>query len=87
MTRRASPEQRPIFTLKIEGKPGAAGIHALRAVLKILLRRYGFICLSAYEETAPAPITYAQVFTELRHDVARRSGAHSPHHDEKETSS
>jgi hypothetical protein len=32
------PDRRPIFTLRIEGKPGAAGIHALRALLKILLR-------------------------------------------------
>jgi hypothetical protein len=37
---RRTTEPRPVFTLKIEGKPGPAGIHALRAVLKILLRRY-----------------------------------------------
>jgi hypothetical protein len=47
MTRR--PEPRPIFVLKIQGRPGRAGIHALRALLKILLRRYHFKCLDARE--------------------------------------
>jgi hypothetical protein len=42
-------KRRPIFILKIEGKPGAAGIHGLRAVLKVLLRKYGFKCLDAHE--------------------------------------
>jgi hypothetical protein len=43
------PEPRPIFTLKIEGKPGGS-IHALRALLKVLLRRHGFRCVEAIEE-------------------------------------
>jgi hypothetical protein len=40
-------ERRPIFTLRLAGKPGMAGIHALRALLK----RYGFGCVDAHEET------------------------------------
>jgi hypothetical protein len=40
------------FLLVIESKAGAAGIHALRALLKILLRRYGFRCVDAQEISA-----------------------------------
>jgi hypothetical protein len=52
--RRPRPEpalaaHRPIFRLKIKGKPGSDGIRALRAVLKILLRKHGFACLDARE--------------------------------------
>jgi hypothetical protein len=47
--RQQPPERRPIFILRIEGKPGAAGIHALRALLKSLLRRHGFRCLDVRE--------------------------------------
>jgi hypothetical protein len=43
-------EPRPIFTLRIEGKPGT-GIRALRWVLKTLLRKHGFRCLAAREES------------------------------------
>jgi hypothetical protein len=32
---------------------GRAGIHALRSLLKTLLRRYGFRCLDAWEEGQP----------------------------------
>jgi hypothetical protein len=46
-------ESLPTFTLPIEGKPGTAGIHALRAILKTLLRRHGFRCLDAWEEGQP----------------------------------
>jgi hypothetical protein len=54
MTRRVRPAQhRPTFTLRLEGKPGAAGIHALRAVLKALLRRHGLRCLDAREIGRP----------------------------------
>jgi hypothetical protein len=48
--RRARPEQRPVFTLKIEGKRGAAGIRSLRWLLKTLLRQHGFRCVEAIEE-------------------------------------
>jgi hypothetical protein len=49
MTRRARPEPRPIFTLKVEGKPGTA-IRSLRWLLKTLLRRHGFKCIDARED-------------------------------------
>ena len=47
MTRRAlrTGQNRPI--VRIEGRSGAAGIHALRALLKTMLRRHGFRCLDA----------------------------------------
>jgi hypothetical protein len=45
MTARTRPEQRPTFTLKIEGRPGADSIRYLRAVLKRLLRDHHFKCL------------------------------------------
>jgi hypothetical protein len=32
-----------IFVLRLEGEPGRHSIHALRALLKALLRRYGLI--------------------------------------------
>jgi hypothetical protein len=50
---RRNREPRPTFTLRIEGRPGGAGIHGLRAVLKVLLRKYGFKCLDAREDVAP----------------------------------
>ena len=49
-TQRELRESLPTFTLRIEGKPGTAGIHALRALLKTLLRRHGFRCLDARQE-------------------------------------
>jgi hypothetical protein len=49
MTDHQQPPERPVFVLRIEGKPGAAGIHSLRALLKVLLRKYGFRCISAHE--------------------------------------
>ena len=79
---------RAVFTLRIAGKPGTAGIHALRFLLKRLLRQHGFVALDVREETEPERITYTQVFTELRCDVQQRRAARiSPHHDQKETSS
>jgi hypothetical protein len=50
--RRPRAEPRSVFTLKIEGKPGAAGIHALRGLLKTLLRRYSFKCIDLSEDKA-----------------------------------
>jgi hypothetical protein len=44
----------PIFALRIRGRQGQAGIHALRAVLKELLRRHHFVCIDAREEHDPA---------------------------------
>jgi hypothetical protein len=44
------PCGRPTYALKLRAEPGVDAIHALRAVLKNMLRRYGLRCLSAYEE-------------------------------------
>jgi hypothetical protein len=43
-----------VFVLRIACPPGAAGLHALRALLKRLLRDHGFICLHAQEVIADA---------------------------------
>jgi hypothetical protein len=42
--------ERTIFTIRVAASPGAAGLHALRALLKRLLRDHGFICLHTHEE-------------------------------------
>jgi hypothetical protein len=67
--------ERTIFTLRIASKPGTAGIHALRFLLKRLLRQYGFRCLDIREEAPPAPDVSNQVadaFGQLRRDVRDR---------------
>jgi len=85
MTARERPESRSTFVLKIEGRPGAAGIHGLRALLKVLLRKYGFKCLDAREDVAKSGTCsafastpdvsnqVADAFSELRRNVSRRS--------------
>jgi hypothetical protein len=53
MTRRPRrPEPRPIFVLKIEGRPGAASIRDLRNLLKRLLRQHHFRALDLREDKA-----------------------------------
>jgi hypothetical protein len=54
-------EPRPIFTLRIEGKPGTADIRALRWLLKTLLRQHGFRCLDVSEGETPLPIKEEKV--------------------------
>ena len=39
-----------VFVIKLQTAPGTDSIRALRALLKILLRRFGLRCLSAREE-------------------------------------
>jgi hypothetical protein len=39
-----------VFVIKLQAGPGTDSIRALRALLKILLRRFGLRCLSAREE-------------------------------------
>jgi hypothetical protein len=46
---RRNREPRPIFTLRLEGKPGTA-IRSLRWLLKTLLRQHGLRCVEAIEE-------------------------------------
>lgn len=43
------------FRLVLEAKPGRAGIHALRALLKALLRRHGLKCVDARELSSTSP--------------------------------
>jgi hypothetical protein len=43
-------EPRTIFALRIAGRPGQAGVHQLRALLKELLRRHSFRALDLREE-------------------------------------
>lgn len=45
----ADDTERSVFVLRLEAKPGAAGIRQLRALLKALLRRHGFRCVDARE--------------------------------------
>jgi hypothetical protein len=44
-------KERPTFTITVRAEPGIDPVHALRAVLKNLLRRHGLRCLSAIENT------------------------------------
>jgi hypothetical protein len=48
MTRNS--DSRPTFTLRLRPEPGVDPIHALRAVLKALLRTYGMRCIHAVED-------------------------------------
>jgi hypothetical protein len=56
--------------LRIEGRPGA-GIHGLRAVLKVLLRRYGFRALDVREIDDDRPRGGTAHTTEMNHDLDR----------------
>jgi hypothetical protein len=46
-------DQQVIFVLRLVPKPGVDGIKALRAVLKILLRRFGLRCISIKQDERP----------------------------------
>jgi hypothetical protein len=68
------------FVVTFAAAPGTDGVRSLRLMLKSAKRRFGLVAVDAREETARAPITYTQVFTELRCDVAaRRAARTSPH--------
>ena len=45
-----SSEPRQVFVLRIAAPSGAPGLHALRALLKRLLRQHGFRTLDVREE-------------------------------------
>ena len=64
-------EPRQVFILRIAAPSGAPGLHALRALLKRLLRQYGFRTLDVREEHD------TQVDIQL--DVQVRADAHHPH--------
>jgi hypothetical protein len=44
-------QERPTFVLELCPEPGVDPVRALRAVLKVALRRYGLRCVSARENT------------------------------------
>jgi len=46
---------RPVFVLRLEAKPGADPIRALRSLLKIAGRQFHLRCVDAYEITQPQP--------------------------------
>jgi hypothetical protein len=49
-------QARPVYVIKLESvRPDSDGIHELRAILKSLLRRFGFRCTAAYEEQSSTP--------------------------------
>jgi hypothetical protein len=45
-----SAADRPIFILRLRPEPGVAGLRALRAALKVLLRRFGLKVVDIKEE-------------------------------------
>jgi hypothetical protein len=47
---REEGKSRPIFTLKIQGRPGDDNIRYLRLLLKTLLRRHHFKCVDLRED-------------------------------------
>jgi hypothetical protein len=47
---------RPVFVIKLQPiRSDSSDIRGLRWILKTLLRRYGFVCTTAYEEQPPTP--------------------------------
>jgi len=46
---------RPVFVLRLEAKPGADPIRALRSLLKIAGRQFHLRCVDAYEIPQPQP--------------------------------
>jgi hypothetical protein len=41
--------ERPIFVLELRPEPGVDPVLALRALLKVTLRRFGMRCISSHE--------------------------------------
>jgi hypothetical protein len=50
-------EQRPIYCLRLRPEPGVDAVRALRAALKILLRRFGLQAVSLEEEKNNAEVS------------------------------
>ena len=50
MTATSKPaKDRPTFVLELRAEPGVDPVLALRALLKVTLRRFGLRCISAHE--------------------------------------
>jgi len=43
------PAERPVSVLELRPEPGVDPVLALRALLKVTLRRFGLRCISAHE--------------------------------------
>ena len=52
MTSTKPAKDRPTFTLELRPEPGVDPVLALRALLKVTLRRFGMRCISAHESSA-----------------------------------
>jgi hypothetical protein len=48
-TPKSAVTERPIFVLELRPEPGVDPVLALRALLKVTLRRFGLRCISAHE--------------------------------------
>lgn len=49
MSEQSQPEAKQVFVLTLVAKPGQDGIRALRAFLKLALRRFDLRCVDARE--------------------------------------
>jgi hypothetical protein len=49
-TVKPAAEERPTYLLELRAEPGVDAVLALRALLKVTLRRYGLRCISATED-------------------------------------
>ena len=52
--------RKPIFVLRLCGEPGVDDIRALRAILKVLLRKYRWRCVSIGPESADSSVASPQ---------------------------
>jgi len=48
-TIKSTAKERPVFVLELRPEPGVDPVSALRALLKVALRRFGLRCISATE--------------------------------------
>jgi hypothetical protein len=54
-TAKPTAKERPTFTLELRPEPGVDPVLALRALLKVTLRRFGMRCISARENQEEQP--------------------------------
>jgi hypothetical protein len=48
-TTKPAEKDRPVFVITLRPEPGIDPVLALRALLKVTLRRFGLRCISAHE--------------------------------------